>query len=90
LDDLIQIEQVSLEEAKERGILDWGIWEKEVSEFPWNYEITEMSYVLEGDIEITPDDGQTVHVKPGDLVIFKAGLSCHWKVNKAVRKHYSF
>lgn len=90
MDDFITIQKVSLEEANELGFLKWGIWEKEVSDFPWYYEITEQSYILEGDIEVTPDNGNTVHIVAGDLVTFKAGLSCTWKVNKAVRKHYSF
>ncbi|MDD4527605.1 MAG: cupin domain-containing protein [Candidatus Margulisbacteria bacterium] len=90
MSEMIEIKRVSLDEAKQQGILKWGIWEKEVSEFPWYYEITEVSYILEGEIEVTPDDGEMVQIKPGDLVTFKAGLSCTWKVNKAVRKHYSF
>jgi uncharacterized cupin superfamily protein len=88
--DMIKIEKVSLAEARDKGILKWGIWEKEISEFPWNYEITEMSYILEGETEVTPDGGDTVHIKPGDLVTFKAGLNCTWKVKKPIRKHYSF
>ena len=88
--DMIVIESLSLEEAKTKGILNWGIWEKEISEFFWSYEITEMSYILEGEAEITPDGGDTVYIKTGDLITFKAGLNCTWKVKKAIRKHYSF
>jgi len=39
---------------------------------------------------ITPDGGQPVHTGAGDLVTFPKGMSCTWKVQKAVRKHYTF
>ncbi len=90
MNNLIEISKVTLAEAEARGILKWSIWEKEVGDFIWYYEVTELSYILEGDIEVTPDGGETFHIVPGDLVVFKAGLSCKWRVNKPVKKHYSF
>ena len=75
---------------EEMGVRSWPIWQKEASEFPWSYDATEVCYLLEGEVEVTPDGGRPVRIAEGDLVTFPAGMSCTWKVVKPVRKHYSF
>jgi uncharacterized protein len=40
----------SQERLKELGVANWEIWEKEVSEFPIDFDETETAYVLEGEI----------------------------------------
>jgi len=75
---------------QELGVKDWPIWTKEESEFPWSYDTPETCYFLEGDVVVTPDDGEPVEMGAGDLVTFPTGLSCTWNVRKAVRKHYNF
>jgi uncharacterized cupin superfamily protein len=72
------------------GSTTWPIWEKEVSEFPWQYDEPETCYFLEGDVEVTPEGGKPVRIGKGDLVTFPQGMSCTWKVLKPVRKHYKF
>lgn len=72
------------------GVRAWPIWEKEPSEFPWHYDEPETCYLLEGDVVVTPAGGQPVRFGQSDLVTFPAGMSCTWKVLKAVRKHYRF
>jgi len=74
----------------ELGVFDWPIWEKEVSEFPWHYDEQEQCYILEGAVVVTPKSGKPVHFGAGDFVTFPAGMSCTWKISKAVRKHYRF
>lgn len=77
-------------ELLEMGVFDWPVWEKEVSEFPWSYEMTETCYMIEGKVEVTPTGGDPVTFGAGDMVTFPAGMSCGWKITEAVRKHYSF
>jgi uncharacterized cupin superfamily protein len=72
------------------GVFDWPIWEKEISEFPWHYDDKETCYLLEGDVEVTPDGGESVRFGKGDLVTFPAGMSCRWNILSPVRKHYRF
>lgn len=72
------------------GVFDWPVWTKEVSEFPWHYDEKETCYLLEGEVEVTAEDNDTVRFGKGDLVVFPAGLSCTWKIVKAVKKHYQF
>jgi uncharacterized cupin superfamily protein len=78
------------EKLDEMGVFHWPIWTKEVSEFPWSYDDPETCYFLEGEVIVTPDQGEAVQVGKGDLVTFPSGLSCTWKVLKPVRKHYHF
>jgi uncharacterized cupin superfamily protein len=80
----------SPERLKDLGVFHWPIWTKEVSEFPWTYDSQEVCYFLEGEVEVTCDDGRRVAVGQGDLVTFPEGLSCTWKVKAPVRKHYRF
>ncbi|MBN2104989.1 cupin domain-containing protein [bacterium] len=70
------------------GVEKWPIWEKEASEFPWHYDADETCYLLKGEVEVIPEKGMPVKFSAGDLVIFPAGLSCTWKIRKAVKKHY--
>ena len=72
-----------------KGVLNWPIWECEVSEFPWTYSEKESCYILKGEIEVTTDV-ETVSIQPGDFVVFPQGLNCRWNVKAPVRKHYNF
>ncbi|VEP16727.1 conserved hypothetical protein [Hyella patelloides LEGE 07179] len=76
--------QPSQERLQQLGVFDWSIWTKETSEFPWNYGEAETCYFLEGDVVVTPDEGEPVTMGKGDLVTFPAGMSCIWNIKSAV------
>jgi len=87
----ISIERnLSDEELNNRGVYQWSIWEKEVSELPWAYDAEEVCYLLQGEITVTPDGGKPVTIKAGDFVTFPAGMSCYWKISSAIKKHFNF
>ncbi len=87
----IKIEQrPDQQRLEELGVGDWGIWEKEASEFPWTYDAEETCYFLEGDVVVTTEDGEQVTMGKGDLVTFPRGLSCRWLIRSPVRKHFTF
>jgi uncharacterized cupin superfamily protein len=91
LTSAIQVEhQPSPARLAELGVTSWGIWTKEVSTFPWHYDMQEVCYFLEGDVIVTPDGGEPVTMGKGDLVTFATGLSCQWEIRQPVKKHYSF
>ena len=50
----------------------------------------ETCLLLEGEVTVTPEEGQSVKFGAGDLVIFPAGMNCRWDVHQAVCKHYRF
>ena len=81
---------ISEDRLKQDGIRQWPIWTKEASEFPWSYDEQEVCYFLEGEVEVTPEGGEPVRVKKGDLATFPKGMSCTWKIIKDVKKHYKF
>lgn len=72
------------------GVYDWPIWSKEVSVFPWTYDQNETCYLLEGLAIVTPDGGEPVEIREGDLVKFPRGMSCTWDIREPVEKHYDF
>jgi uncharacterized cupin superfamily protein len=87
----IHIEHAPSKERLEAiDVFNWPIWEKEASGFPWSYDTQEICYLLEGEVAVTPEGGETVHFGAGDLVTFPAGMNCRWDIRKAVRKHYRF
>ncbi len=72
------------------GVYDWATWEKEVSEFPWEYKMTESCYIIDGEAIITPEDGEPVTIERGDYVIFPKGMKCTWKIIEPIEKYYNF
>ena len=72
------------------GIKNWPIWEKEVSEFPWSYDIRETCYIISGKVTVTPNGGEPVQIESGDLVVFPEGMSCTWNITEDIKKHYNF
>lgn len=87
---MIKIEKPAKEKLQKMGVSNWPIWEKEVSEFPWYYSEKETCLILKGKVVVTPEEGDPVEIKEGDLVEFPQGLRCTWKIVKDIRKHYNF
>ncbi len=82
--------QPDAETLQQLGVHQWPTWSKEISQFPWFYDDTETCYILEGQVTVTTESGETVTVGPGDLVTFPRGLSCTWHITQPIRKHYRF
>lgn len=80
----------SEERLAQLGVSTWSTWSKEVSTFPWTYSEQEVAYVLEGEVTVTPKEGEPVSFGKGDLVTFPSGMACTWEVKKPLRKHYRF
>ena len=62
----------------------------EACSFDWTYDDQETFWLLEGEVTVTPESGESVNLGRGDLVVFSAGMDCRWDVHQAVRKHYRF
>jgi uncharacterized cupin superfamily protein len=85
----VEIKKLTDEEIARKGINQWPIWEKEVSEFDWFYDSPEQCYILEGEVTVKTDD-KDYEIKAGDYVEFPQGLKCRWIIKKDIRKHYNF
>ncbi len=82
------IKKPTEEEKKEAE--SWPIWEKEESEFPWEYSQKETCLILEGEVTVTNEEGDEFNFGVGDWVVFPVGMKCKWNIKKGVRKHYHF
>jgi uncharacterized cupin superfamily protein len=87
---MIHVEKPSEDKLRKLNVNLWPVWEKGVSEFPWEYDEKETCYIIEGEVVVTSDDEKPVRFGKGDLVVFPEGLNCRWKITRAVRKHYKF
>lgn len=83
------IDKLENEYISERGILQWPVWEKEISRFDWYYDSDEECLILEGKAEITTPAG-VFTISPGNFVRFTKGLKCQWNILEPIRKHYNF
>jgi len=83
------VKKPTQEELEELNVSEWPIWEKEPSEFPWEYDDKETCYILEGMAEVEYD-GKKAEFGKGDLVVFPKGLSCTWRIKEKIKKHYNF
>jgi hypothetical protein len=85
----IVVRRLTPQELDELGVKDWPIWTHGVGPLPWTYEQKETCYILEGEVVVEAGGGEVL-IKPGDFVVFPEGLTCIWKIQKAVKKHYRF
>ena len=86
----MSVKKITQDEMKVLGIVLWATWSKEPSTFPWSYSEKETAYIIEGDVTVTADDGESITFGAGDLVTFNKGLSCSWHVKSPLKKHYKF
>ena len=77
------------EEERKRAE-SWPVWEKESSEFPWEYGDRETCLLIEGEVTVVNEEGEEFSFGAGDFVTFPKGMKCRWKITKDVRKHYNF
>ena len=86
----MSVKKITQDEMRVLNIVSWPTWSKEPSTFPWSYPEKETAYIIEGDVTVTADDGESITFGAGDLVTFNAGLSCTWHVKSPLKKHYKF
>ena len=87
---MIDIERPDQQKLSELGVDSWSVWEKDVSQFDWIYDEKEVCYILAGRAVVIPKNGESVEFSAGDLVTFRKGLKCVWKIKEPMRKHYQF
>ncbi|MBD3369855.1 DUF861 domain-containing protein [Candidatus Fermentibacteria bacterium] len=83
----IEVRKPSEDELRSMGVFSWPVWNSAPAVFDWSYPQRETCYILEGRAIVRTDEG-SVSFGKGDLVVFPEGLSCEWKVEESIRKHY--
>lgn len=65
-----------------------GLWSCETGKFEWTFTWDEFVHILEGEVTITEDGGDSYTLRPGDMAHFPIGLKAHWHVSKPVKKFF--
>lgn len=85
----IEISRPDIDELNEMDVESWPVWEHEEDKLEWFYDKTERCYIISGEATIV-SEFETITVRPGDFIVFPAGLECVWDIDTAIRKYYSF
>ena len=72
------------------GMKLMGTWQSTPGVWRIDYDSWEYCHFLEGYSIITPDGGDPVHLRAGDIFIIPPGLKGTWEVVETVRKYYVF
>ncbi len=64
----------------------FGFWQREVQRRHFERPYHEVAYIIEGELEITDDDGDVHAAGPGDIVITPKGSKGYWKNLTPVKK----
>ena len=66
-----------------------GLWECTAGKFQWVFAWDEFVHVLQGEVTITEEGGETYTLGAGDCAHFPLGLKTHWHVPKYVKKVFT-
>jgi uncharacterized cupin superfamily protein len=66
-----------------------GLWSCTAGRFRWVFAWDEFVHVLEGEVTIKEEGGNTYTLKAGDFAHFPRGLKSEWDVPKFVRKVFT-
>jgi uncharacterized cupin superfamily protein len=72
------------------GSIETGIWECNAGTFRSRLEHHgEMIYIVQGEMDCTPDDGEAFTLAEGDSCTFPKGWTGTWDVKRPIRKLYT-
>jgi len=75
--------------AFETGPFSTGLWQRDVQRRPFERPYHEIAFVIEGEVEVTCEDGQVVKAGPGDILITPKGSKGHWRNLSPVKKFWA-
>ena len=75
--------------AFEAGPFSTGFWQRDEQARPFERPYHEIAYIIEGEVEITDDDGNMVKAGPGDILITPKGCKGFWKSLGPVKKFWT-
>lgn len=91
------VEKATEAQLRDLGVKSWPTWSTQGSakyktgvKSPLKvYDENELSYIISGKMEITPEGGEPVLVQAGDFVTFPEDFRCFWYVIEEVRDENS-
>jgi len=66
-----------------------GLWQRDVQRRHFERPHHEIAFIIEGEVEVTDDDGNVVTAGPGDILITPKGSKGYWKSLKPVKKFWA-
>ena len=78
-----------VEYTSEDGSMISGWWSATPGTYHATYAAPEFVHMIDGQITITPDGGQSVTVAAGDAFVVEADFKGTWKIKKEVFKHFT-
>jgi uncharacterized cupin superfamily protein len=64
----------------------FGVWKRDVQRRHFERPYHEVAYIIEGEVEITDEDGEIIVAGPGDILITPRGSKGFWKNLSPVKK----
>ena len=64
----------------------FGLWRRDEQRRHFERSYHEVAYIIEGQVEITDDDGDLLIAGPGDILITPQGSKGHWRNLSPVKK----
>jgi uncharacterized cupin superfamily protein len=64
----------------------FGLWKRDVQQRHFERPYHEVAYIIEGQVEVTDDDGEVHVAGPGDILITPKGSTGFWKNLTPVKK----
>ncbi len=63
-----------------------ALWDCTAGTFNWHFSSDEIVHILEGEVKVSSERGQSRTLKAGDVAYFSAGTTSTWEVKKYVKK----
>ncbi len=64
----------------------FGLWQRDRQSRHFERAYHEIAYIIEGEVEVTDDDGEVLIAGPGDILITPQGSKGYWKNLSPVKK----
>lgn len=75
-------------ESSGDGVLYTGMFTAQPSTFRYHFSGDESFHLLDGDLDIAVDGGETVTLAPGDIASFPKGATSTWTLRAPLRKFF--
>ncbi|MCW2984639.1 MAG: hypothetical protein JWR63_2209, partial [Conexibacter sp.] len=72
--------------ASDDGLVSTHLWDCTAGRFHWHFGVDEVVHILDGEVHVTGDDGETAILGAGDVGHFALGSHSVWHVPEYVRK----
>ena len=67
----------------------FGLWKRDPETGPMDLPYHEIAVIIQGEVEVTGEDGAVHRVGPGDVLITPKGSKATWKALSPVRKFWA-